>query len=166
MVWTHPKPIVFEPDEWFTKTIGKLDKLRQTEVRIKKIKGELRQAVQQLQIQKYRYQALSEISDCGIIVYRDGKIFIINKVLEEMLGYPEKELIDNVGLLSRFFSKKDLETVNERKYSNNMEPYIVTVIHKDGSKIQVRLVSKMVEYNGQGQCRAVKVIPYKERHCG
>lgn len=163
-IMTKPKPILFEPDTWLTSMVQKLDKLRQTEVRIEKIKCELRGALHELQHQKDKYQALSETADCGIVIYRDKQVIVVNPVLEKLLGYTEEELMGNIELLNKCYSKEDLKIVKEHKYSNDLLPYIVSIIHKDGSSTKVRLIPKMVNYNGCGLCRAIKVTPYKERH--
>lgn len=162
LTMTKPKLIAFEPDVWFTNMLQKLDSLQRKEKKLYDTRQELKLACKVLQHQRDKYQALSEASDCGIIIYRDEKVIVVNPILEKMLGYSEQELMDNIELLNKCYSEKDLKIVKQHKYTKDMSSYIVSVIHKNGISTKVLLHPKLVNYNGHGLCRAVCVTKYKE----
>lgn len=151
------------PDVWLINALREVAGLRELMEEMRQIKTELREAVRELSHERDRFQALSETMNCGALIYRGTEVIVVNEMLQEWLGYTERELQETPDLLNQCFNKKDIVIVNKHKKTNDMSSYNVTITSRTGEKRKVVFHPKMVNYNGHGFCRGVCVTEYKER---
>lgn len=115
-----------------------------------------------------RAQALCNASSEGIIIHRDGKVLVVNKAFEDMIGYSEVDLMSDKSLpvqdrfMYKIIAPEYREMVRERMCHNDFRPYKTEYITRSGKKIAVYVRPRQIEYNGEGLCRVALVTLWGE----
>jgi len=104
---------------------------------------------QDIGIQKMAAEAIGRMTKEGIVIIRGGLIKLTNQRTTEITGYQEWEIIGKK--FYDFVAKEDKEKVLERYKKRLLDEdipgtYEVTLISKDGKKIQTEINAILIEY--------------------
>ena len=105
---------------------------------------ELKKAEEIIRKSEKKYRNLFESAiDPIIVLDKEGKFVDVNKQVTKLLGYSKKELIgkkfDKSGILSEESLSKINKKFNKRMTGQDVTPYEVLTINKDGEKIPVEV---------------------------
>ncbi|MCP4700122.1 MAG: PAS domain S-box protein [Gammaproteobacteria bacterium] len=89
---------------------------------------------------------LSDISFEALVIHENGKILEANNAVKQAFGYTPSEVIGNRVLM--LIAEDSLGTVSEKLHQENLGPYTVTGIKKDGSVFPLEIVQKAVPGKG------------------
>ena len=111
-----------------------------------------KQAQQKLQESEEKYRTLVEQAKDGIVILQDGKIKFVNPYLADLLGYTIEELMDS--LLTDHISPDELPKAADlyrRRMNGEKVPHVYesTILHKDGSRVEVEFNAGMTNYGGK-----------------
>ncbi|MBO0348802.1 PAS domain S-box protein [Phormidium pseudopriestleyi FRX01] len=120
-----------------------------------------KQQMEASQQREERYRCLVAATGEGILLHDRGVIMDVNRVLVEMLGYEQEELIGTGGMVLVTPEYREIVSQNIQKQSDR--PYLVIALRKDGSTFPAELHPKMIEYQNR-LVRVVAVRDITERH--
>jgi PAS domain S-box-containing protein len=104
-------------------------------------------ALESIRESEERYRILSEATFEGIIHSNEGGVVDVNLALVDMLGYEKEELLNKDAL--KLIHPEDHEMVMERLSTENLDPYELRLIHKNGSVLDAEVRPRSTKYNGQ-----------------
>ena len=107
-----------------------------------------------------RYKILADASFEGIVLSEDGVIVDFNQQLADMTGYSYDDAIGKSVMM--FITSKYQKQVAKAIQENNLNPYEVEIIRKDGTTFPVEVKAHMAMINGR-QVRATAVQDVTER---
>lgn len=93
-----------------------------------------------------RYRLLSEVTFEGIIIHFNAIGIDANQSFLRITGYDVNEIIGKN--LFEIIDTKDHETVKANLQSNYAQPYLITLIRKDGSRFLAEIEARDAEHNG------------------
>jgi PAS domain S-box-containing protein len=106
-----------------------------------------RKAEQATRESEERYRGLAAASVEGIIIHKDGIVIDANPALGRMFGYDLSEVLgaNAVDLLA---APESRETLIEKMAKRDPGPYEVTGLRKDGSRLDVEITARTLNYSG------------------
>jgi PAS domain S-box-containing protein len=113
-------------------------------------------AEQALRKSEEKARRLSEAAFEGIVIHEGGTIIETNQVFADMLGYEMSELLGMDGLELVAAESRDL--VAEHIASGYQQLYEATMVRKDGTKLPVEFLGKMMDYQG----RSLRVVAVRD----
>jgi len=110
---------------------------------------------------EHRYETLSDLSNEGIAIHRDGIIIEVNQAFCRQSGYSYEELI---GLkIWKLFADESLLEIRRRVANKDTEPYESIFIRKDGSRWPAEIQGRNFTYKGkQARAACVRNISQKK----
>lgn len=104
-----------------------------------------------LQESEEKYRMLVDEARDGIVITQEGKFKFVNHALCEMLGYTEDELLGKLffDVIVEEDHEKLAQYHSRRMQGENFSVlYSTSVIHKNGSQLNLELHAKTIDYNG------------------
>jgi PAS domain S-box-containing protein len=95
-----------------------------------------------------RHKMLSELSNEGIVLHRQGIAVDCNERILEMSGYSRDELIGK-NLVDLLADNRSKELVKTKIKNDDLHPYLALGITKKGIKIPVEIENRIIEYHGE-----------------
>ena len=96
-----------------------------------------------------RFKKLSELTNEGIIIHKNGVCLDVNNLFLDILGYTKAELIGK-NLIEMIIDEKFYDTVYRNMTNNLFEPYEIVAKRKNGELIDVLIGGrKEILYNGE-----------------
>ena len=95
-----------------------------------------------------RFRNLSHATFEGIVLHDNGCIIQANEQYYKMLGYTPEELADK-NILSMLVTPDSVEMIKNIVASENLGPYEVTGLKKDGSTFPVEIRVRIMGYHGR-----------------
>ncbi len=115
---------------------------------------ERRQAVEALQESEERFRRFADVSFEGVGIHVNGVIKDVSPRFAMLVGATPEEIIGRSVL--EWVIPESQELVRQHFQSDSLDPYEVTALRKDGSRIQLEVRSQKIPY--QGQAARVSVI--------
>lgn len=111
-------------------------------------------AIKALKHSEEKFKTLADNSLNMIYIFSDGKFLYVNKIFIEFFGYTEKEIFDpKFDIFEKIIDPKSrpgvLRSIEEHNKGNEVKPYELKVITKDGKKLDVIDSSNLIEFNNQ-----------------
>ena len=113
-----------------------------------------------LRASEERYKILSNLTFEGILLHKNGFVKDLNDSMAKMIGYQKEELLG--GNILKVISNGNEQLVFEKMTQENVKPYELEIIKKDGTKIPVEIEAKQVGLKGY-DVRVVAVRNITER---
>ena len=112
---------------------------------------EARKMEQTIRESEKRYSTLIEQSSDGVLIIQNGIYKFANRTMQKITGYPPDEFIgQTVGFPITGGTAQFLQQQHSRRLSGELVPdnYDVSMIRKDGIKIECELTLGSITYNG------------------
>jgi len=93
-----------------------------------------------------RFKKLAESTLEGILFFRSGLIIDVNDQLLSLFGYSREEAIGKH--IFSFINHESEKIISKSVISNNLEPFTLTGIKKDGKQFPVRVKMRTMEEDG------------------
>jgi len=111
-------------------------------------------AIKALKRSEEKFKTLADNSVNMIYIFRGGKFLYVNKMFIEFFGYNEKEIFDpKFDIFEKIIDHKSrpdvIRSIEEHNKGNEVKPYELKVITKDGKKLDVIDSSNLIEFNNQ-----------------
>jgi diguanylate cyclase (GGDEF)-like protein/PAS domain S-box-containing protein len=106
-----------------------------------------REAERALRESEERLSKFMDASLEGIVLHRDGVIFDANLPAQQMIGYTLEEMIGRRTL--EFIAPDQVPRALDKISARTEEAYESAVIHKNGARIPVEFIVRMIERNGE-----------------
>jgi len=129
-----------------------LRRLEKRTVALEKEVNERKNAEDELKQSEIKYRTLVERANDGVMITQDGTITFVNSKMSEIAGYSKEELLNSS--LTSFLTPEDRPRVTEY-YSKRLrgepvpEIYELSVLHKDGRKLELEINSGMISFNNK-----------------
>lgn len=158
--------IVSSPEKKLTGVIGyreifqffRQEKSKPTTLReeIEQLQAELKVARQESQAYKSKLERLQRVVDLSPylfhVVDRDGNIILANRLLHQMLGYQDGELLNKTihNIYPQSAHKMASQWLNEVEYRGYHEPTHSSMVSKGGELVRVQVLSSSL-YSDEGE---------------
>ncbi len=96
---------------------------------------------------KDQLNAIAEMSDEGILIMEDFRIVFANKKACILTGYERFELIGELPF--KLIEENHLDLVKDQIVKDDIEPYVVKGVRKDGIVFNIRIRAETVEREGK-----------------
>ena len=94
-----------------------------------------------------RFQVLFDAMPVGALIQHENRIVAVNKVLADMFGYQQDDMIG--GNPSSIVSPESLDEMRKRVNARSEESYRVTGLRQNRSTFPVEVIGKNINYQGQ-----------------
>lgn len=103
--------------------------------------------IQELAFSEQRFKALSDASFEAIFIIKEGYIIETNKTVFQIFGYEKNEL--NGKFASIIIAPESRDAAREKMLTGYEEHYESFGIKKDGTRINIEIRGKMIDYRGE-----------------
>jgi PAS domain S-box-containing protein len=132
-----------------------------THLTIRQLQHQLQIQNMALEEQRLWFQTLADSTFEGIIIHQGGAIIQVNRVLENMLGYQQTELLGRNVL--EFISSDEQDLVRQYIDENTEHPYESKAIRKDGDIFPIEVQAKTLRHeDAQFRIAAIRDISWQK----
>ena len=122
---------------------------------------ERKRAEEALRDSEEKYRAILQTVAVGILIHDNGLILNCNSKACALLGYSHNELVGS-NLLETLFTPECQMVINEKIQSEDVCPYEVIAVRKDGTRFTVEIRSSELRYEGR-DARIATFVDISER---
>jgi PAS domain S-box-containing protein len=100
---------------------------------------------------EYKYRTVVENANDGIIIVQDGLFRYLNNKAIEIFGYSSEEIykIHFLDLIAPTYRKLVATNYKRRLGGENIPPYEVVAVKKDGGGVIINVSASLIEYEGR-----------------